>query len=178
MRARAEFRRRYGASPLHLLALLACLLVAGAGIAGWLDATAPFTDRVLVWFIGAAIGHDLVLLPLYSLLDRIAFGAWRHRGAARAEDPGAGWAFVRIPALLSGLLLLIFFPEILRLGDQTFHTASGMHQNVYLVRYLLTCAALFAGSAFVYGAGAIRSRRAARPVRSARAPRTGQTGDD
>ena len=57
---------------------------------------------------------------------------------------------MRIPALLSGLLLLVFFPEIFRLGDSTFFAASGFHQRVYLVRYLLTCGVLFAVSGLAY----------------------------
>ena len=70
------------------------------------------------------------------------------------------WAYVRIPALLSGLLFLVFFPEILRLGDRTFYTASGLHQDVYLVRYLLICGVLFALSAVAY-AVSVGARRAA-----------------
>lgn len=154
---RVRFREAYGASPLHLLALLASLLIAGTAAAGWFDNTASITERILIWFLGAIVGHDLVLVPLYSLLDRIAFGALAGRHGDKHE-PRAGWAYVRVPALLSGLLFLVFFPEILRLGDATFHTASGMHQDVYLVRYLFTCGALFALSGVVYALTLGRAR--------------------
>lgn len=143
------FRRLYGASPLHLLALTACLLVGVAALVGLFDSfPGPTALKVLAWFVGAVIAHDLVLLPLYSLLDRVALSRPR-----RSAVP-----YVRVPALLSGLLFLVFFPEILRLGDRTFFAASGFHQRVFLVRYLLTCAALFAISGVAY---AISLRRAA-----------------
>ena len=146
------FRRLYGASPLHLLALIATVLIAGAAVVGWFDSfPGPTAAKVLAWFVGAIVAHDLVLLPLYSLIDRITLG----RPAARRS-----WiAYVRIPALLSGLLFLVFFPEILRLGDHTFFAASGFHQRVYLARYLLTCAALFALSGVAYAVSLARQRR-------------------
>ncbi|MGI8862816.1 MAG: hypothetical protein ACR2JH_00205 [Solirubrobacteraceae bacterium] len=165
----ARFRRAYGASPLHLLALLASVLIAGTAAVGWFDNTAPITERILIWFLGAVIGHDLVLLPLYSLLDRVAFGTTVGR-QAHTHESAAGWAYLRVPALLSGLLFLVFFPEILRLGDATFHTASGLHQDVYLLRYLLTCAGLFALSGLTFAASLARARRRPGP----RAPRSAE----
>jgi hypothetical protein len=154
----ARLRRRYGASPLHLLGLIATLLVAAAAIAGWFDNTPSTTARILIWFLGAIVAHDLILLPLYSLLDRIAFGAVRVHQSRPPPDQAPAWVYVRVPAALSGLLFLVFFPEILRLGDQTFHTASGLHQNVYLARYLVTCGALFALSALAYAVNLARAR--------------------
>lgn len=167
----ARFRSVYGADPLHLLALVASLLIAGAAIAGWFEAFPGTTAiKIVLWFTGAIVAHDLVLLPLYSLLDRIAFGRRRagsaHRHAARASDVN----YLRIPALLSGLLFLVFFPEILRLGDQAFFTASGLHQRAFLARYLLICAALFVLSGLAY---AIRLRRAS--ARSRARPSPGRT---
>src|SRR5712671_3216417 len=154
----ARFRRLYGASPLHLTALAASLLIAGAAIAGWFASfPGPTVVKILAWFLIAIVAHDLVLLPLYSLLDRIAFGSARGRGARAETGHVRGIAYVRIPALLSGLLLLVFFPEIFRLGDSTFFAASGFHQRVYLVRYLITCGVLFAVSGLAY---AVSVRRA------------------
>ena len=174
----ARFRRLYGAGPLHLLALIASLLIAGAAIAGWFQNPASITVRILIWFLGAILLHDVILLPLYSLLDRIAFGASGARGATEAQERVAGWVYVRVPTLLSGMLLIVFFPEILRLGDQTFRTASGLGQNVYLVRYLLTCAALFAASGLAYALSLARVRRShpARP--SPGTGRPSESGDE
>jgi hypothetical protein len=143
--------------------MLASLLISGTAAAGWFDNSASITERILIWFLGAVIGHDLILLPLYSLLDRIAFGTASAR-RVREHEPAAGWAFVRVPSLLCGLLLLVFFPEIFRLGDATFHTASGLHQDVYLIRYLLTCGVLFAGSGLAYAAALARARTKRKPI--------------
>ena len=61
-------RRFYGAHPLHLLVLLGCFALARDA------ALHTATDRdwpwILAWFLGAVVGHDLVLFPLYALADR------------------------------------------------------------------------------------------------------------
>lgn len=160
----ARFRSLYGADPLHLLALVASLLIAGAAIAGWFQSfPGAIAVKVVAWFLGAIVAHDLVLLPLYSLLDRIAFGPRHVRPARRAPRRASDVNYLRIPALLSGLLFLVFFPEILRLGDQAFFTASGLHQRPFLARYLLICAALFALSSLAY---AVKLRRASTTSRA------------
>ena len=169
-----SFRRVYGASPLHLLALVAALLVAGAAIAGWFQSfPGPTAVQVLAWFLGAIVAHDLVLLPLYSLLDRIAFG--QDRGRRPLVDRSAV-TYIRVPALLSALLLLVFFPEIFRLGNRNFFVASGLHQRVFLTRYLLTCGVLFGASAVAYAVSLRRASASARtrpsPARSPRSPRS------
>ena len=133
---------RYGASPLHLLAHLVALpLVAFAllQIAERGDAA-----RILIWLALSAVVHDLVLLPFYGLLDRAG-----RRAAGRAVN------FVRVPALLSGLLGLVFFPAISGKGEGAFHGVSGLDYDGYLARWLLITAGLFAVSAAVYG---LRSR--------------------
>lgn len=152
-----RFRSLYGADPLHLLALLASFAVSAAAIVRWFDFSGPDTVRVLAWFAGAVIVHDLVLLPFYTLLDRIAFG---RRVPGRVAARAGGVAYVRIPALLAGLLLLVFFPEIFRLGSGTFRTASGQTQNLYLARWLLASAAMFGASALVWALTTARQRRA------------------
>ena len=158
---RARFRARYGAGPLHLIAFAASVLIAGAAVAGWFDNTAPITTRILIWFLALIVAHDLILVPIYSAVDRIALRTLDVPRAGPAPERSPGWVYVRVPALLAGLLFLVFFPEILRLGDQTFHTASGMHQNVYLARYLLTCGALFALSGVAYVISVARFRSTA-----------------
>ena len=156
----ARFRRLYGASPLHLLAVAATALVAGAAVAGWFDNTTSITIRILVWFLALIVAHDLILVPLYSLVDRIGLRVAPGLRSSQARDRAPGWVYVRVPAGLSGLLFLVFFPEILKLGDQTFSTASGLHQNVYLARYLLACGALFAISGVAYAVSLVRARSA------------------
>ncbi|MET9677813.1 hypothetical protein ABZY68_32690 [Streptomyces sp. NPDC006482] len=79
----AAFRRRYGASPLHLLLVLASFaLAAYAGV----RLLTGDTLGVTLWFVGAVLLHDLVLLPCYAVTDRAASacsGRTRARGRGR-----------------------------------------------------------------------------------------------
>lgn len=144
--------RTYGAGPLHLLALLGSFALAGA--AALQVSSDPLRLRYLAWFVGAALVHDLVLFPLYALLDRSAGALVRRR---RTAAPGSvNW--VRVPALLSGLLLLVFGPTVFQRGEAPFATASGLDMDGYLGRWLALTAALFLGSALLY---ALRGRRRA-----------------
>jgi len=144
-------RSTYGAGPLHLLALLGSFALAGA--AALQVAPDPLRLRYLAWFVGAVVLHDLVLFPLYAVLDRSAGALVRRR---RAAAPGSV-NFVRVPALLSGLLLLVFAPSVLRRSEPAYSAASGLTQEPYLLRWLLVSAVLFLGSAVLY---AVRGRRA------------------
>lgn len=140
-----RFRRRYGASPLHLAALLACFAVAGYAAVRLLGARPA---AVLLWFVGAALLHDLVLAPIYTLLDR----------AAGRRPPPSWWNHVRFPAAISLLLLLVWFPEIAR-RSHGYGVTTGLDQSVYLNRWLAVCAALFALSALALLARVLRRRR-------------------
>jgi hypothetical protein len=129
--------KRYGASPLHLLAHLALLPLAGWALLQVLSLhSAP---RIVAWLVAAVILHDLVLLPLYGALDRLA---------QRARPAGVN--YIRVPAGIWLLLGLVFFPDIAGKGDAAFHRVSGLHLDGYLDRWLLAGALLFAGSALVY----------------------------
>ncbi|MFD7534763.1 hypothetical protein [Streptomyces sp. NPDC059819] len=157
------FRARYGGSPLHLSLVLCSFALAGyAGI----RLLRGDTLMVLVWFIGAALLHDLVLLPLYTLIDRAAQRVLTPRtepaGDADRRSPARlGINYVRVPAFLSGVLLLTYFPLIL--GQvHGFTTDTSLPDNVFLGRWLLVTAALFAVSALVLLARMVFSRRARR----------------
>lgn len=156
----AALRRRYGAGPLHLLGLLASLAVAGAAVLGWFDRPHEAT-AVLEWFVAAIVAHDLVLVPLYTALDRLAFGsrsALGRRSRAGAVNPTP---FLRVPTMLSLLLLAVFFPVIFGLGRRAELTASGIPESGYLARWLLLCGALYAVSAMAYALALRRARRGA-----------------
>ena len=92
-------------SPLQLL-LLACSF-ALAGYAG-VRLLADDWFGVALWFVGAAVVHDLVLLPLYAAADRALVRA-ADRALVRSADTagppvrGARVMYVRVPAALSGL---------------------------------------------------------------------------
>ena len=134
--------RRYGASPVHLLAHLALLPLAAWALLQVLDlSTAP---RVVLWLAGAAVIHDLVLLPFSSLLDR---------AAARAV-PGPAVNYVRVPAGLALLLGLVYFGEISGRSEPAFRRASGLTLEDSLERWLIASAVLFAlaGAAYLWRA--------------------------
>ncbi len=143
----SRFRRRYGASPLHALAHLAAFALAGFALLQLVDVRAA--GNVLVWFVGAVVLHDFVLLPFYSALDRAA-------QAVGGRVPAVN--HLRVPAGLSALLLLVFFPLILGRSTDKLEHVSAAPAADYLARWLLISGALFAGSAVLYVA---RSRRAA-----------------
>lgn len=140
--------RALAGSPLQLL-LLVCsfALVAYAGVRLLSDDALA----VVLWFVGAALLHDLVLLPLYSALDRSATA-----GAARAGQRGRV-LYVRVPAVLSGLALLVWCPLVLGLSADRYRSATGLDPDVFLSRWLLITAVLFGGSALLL---LLRLRRA------------------
>ena len=164
----SRFRRLYGAGPLHLVEIVASCVIVGLAVAGWLHNRLSVAATILLWFLAGVIAHDLILLPLYSLLDRVALRPRERPIDARRPSLRP---YLRVPAMLSGLLFLVFFPEILRLGDDTFHAASGLHQDNYVVRFLLVSGALFALSALAY-VGSVRRRAVARERTRPSRPRT------
>jgi len=147
--------RWYGANPLHLLALLGCFALAGYA-AALLVPSRPL--GVAVWFGGAVVGHDLLLVPLYWLADRSAMAAIGHRAPPL---PTIGWMnYLRVPAALSGLLLLVWFPLILRLHTR-YHASTNLSPDPYLWHWLGVTGVLFLLSAVTF---ALRLRTARRPA--------------
>jgi hypothetical protein len=133
--------RWYGANPLHLLALLGCFALAGYAA----DRLVPSRPLgVGIWFLGAVVGHDLVLMPLYALADRTAVAAIRHRAA---QLPAIPWInYLRVPAALSGLLFLVWFPLILRLHTR-YQASTTLSPAPFLWHWLAVTGALFLLSA-------------------------------
>ncbi|MGW2509673.1 hypothetical protein ACWC0A_09630 [Streptomyces scopuliridis] len=137
---RRRFRRLYGESPGQLLLLLASFALCGyAGI----RLLAGDWPLILLWFVGAAVLHDLVLVPLYSLGDRAVRATLARR---RRPVPRAGVNYVRVPAFLSLLLLLVYWPLVLR-SPAPYEPDTRLDIDVFLGRWLLISAALFAVSA-------------------------------
>lgn len=128
--------RLYGAGPLHAVAVLGCLALAGYAA---LSATAnPAWTRMAIWLAVALVVHDVVLFPLYAATDRVLVGAF-----------GSGVNHVRVPLLGCALTFALFFPGIVRQGADTYRAATGLDQEPYLARWLMLCAALFAVSGLV-----------------------------
>jgi hypothetical protein len=136
---------------LHLLGLLACFALTGYVLAQL--AGNPSLPRILAWFGGAVIAHDLIAFPIYALADRTAgavTGRSRHRPLRN---------YLRVPAAGSALLLLVYLPGIARQGAATYRSATGQTQQPFLARWLVLTAVLFAASAAVYAIRRVADRR-------------------
>jgi hypothetical protein len=145
-------RRSYGSSPLHLAAHAVAFAAAGWAIVQLADLRRA--DNVLVWFVAAVVLHDLLLLPVYSALDRAA--------ARAAGAPAVN--YIRIPAAFSALLFAVWFPTILGLNDRGFRRVAGFTRESALEHWLVLTAALFGLSAALW---LLRGRRAAATPRPA-----------
>ncbi|GGR84077.1 lipoprotein [Streptomyces nojiriensis] len=163
MSAPTAFRRRYGASPLHLLLVLASFTLA---LYAGLRLFQGDTLGVAVWFVGAALLHDLVLLPLYSLTDRAVQALFTRGPGPTLPVPRVSVNYVRVPAFVSGVLLLVWWPLVLRRVEH-YTAATALPADGFLGRWLLITAALFAASAAVLIVRTWRRSRAQRQARSA-----------
>jgi hypothetical protein len=148
-----RFRYEYGAQPLHLLAMATSLLLSGYGLLRLNDLSD--TGRIFIWIVAAALLHDLVAVPIYSVLLRIAHGTASRAITTRAMALHA-LNHVRVPAGLSLLLLLVYSPLILRIAPDEYMATTGLEVNTYLGRWLLISAAMFLISGVAY---AVRLRR-------------------
>jgi hypothetical protein len=149
--------RHYGASPLHLLAHAIVFALAGWAIVQIVDIRDAL--GVLKWFVAALILHDLVLLPAYSALDQLDQRV-RLRGIPLTNH-------IRVPAILSGLTFLVFFPLILGRSDGNLHYVSGITPSGYLGRWLAMVAAFWLVSAAVLAVRLVRADQLQHPVRPA-----------
>ena len=151
-----RFARFYGAHPLHLLTMMCCFalwlaVIVVAGPQTFIN-TQVWWQSIAVWFVGAAVLHDMLLFPLYALADlSLRTGLRAMRGVSipkRTVVPIVN--YVRLPVLGSGLTFLMFFPGIIKQGAFFYHNATGMTQDPFLHRWLLLVAAMFGTSAMAY----------------------------
>ncbi len=138
------FRRLYGSHPLHLIGHLLVFFVAGWAIDQIVGA--GVVVNWIAWFIGAALLHDLVLLPVYSACDRLL-------GRVALTGPPARLSavnYVRVPVVISGILLLVYFPLVLGVSSRNYRNDTGHTLSGYTRNWLLITAGLFVASAVVY----------------------------
>ena len=141
-------RARYGAGPLHLAAHVAALALCAYALVQIIGMPSGIT--VLIWMGAAVLLHDALLWPLQTVLDR---GAQRTLG--RAVN------YVRIPAGLSLLLLLVFLPVISGKGAGAYERVSGRELEAGVAGWLGATVVLFALSGLLYlvrGAGRRRTQ--------------------
>lgn len=155
------FRRLYGSGPLHLLTLVAGFALFGYVVAAATPAALwnPRTwwQSIAVWFAAAIIAHDLVLFPVYALIDRMLLSSRRLPTRVPLLN------YIRVPTLASGLTLLVFLPGIIEQGAPTYLAATGQTQEPFLGRWLLLTAAMFGASAVVYAVRCIKRGPPASP---------------
>ncbi|MEU8991504.1 hypothetical protein AB0C98_34830 [Streptomyces sp. NPDC048558] len=125
-------------SPLKILLLAGSFALAGYAGVRLLDGD---WFGIVLWFVGAAILHDLVLAPLYGAADQAVL-----RGL-ESVDRRRWMPYVRVPAGLSLLLLLVWFPLITGSVADRYAAATGLSTDGFPARWLLITAALFGGSA-------------------------------
>ena len=150
-------RRFYGAQPLHLLATIVSFALVAAGVAGWFQAGSD-PRGILLWAVGSGVAFEAILWPLAWLLDRIALGS---RTGDRASRPWRGprnRSYVRVPTLLSALLLIVFAPLIFAADTPDYEATTGFTPPDYLARWLLATAAMFVISALAYALSLRRKR--------------------
>jgi hypothetical protein len=134
----------------------ALLIPAGLALAGyavWQVHADPDRIHLAIWFLGAVVGHDLVLFPLYAGADGLLV-----RLARRSVN------YLRVPLLASGLTFLLFLPGIIRQGAGSYLAATGLTQQPFLARWLWLVAGFFAASALVFLIRRVLSRRRERTV--------------
>ena len=162
----ARYRDLYGSHPLHLLTMLAGFALAGYVVATFTPVTLwnphAWWQSIAVWFAAAIVLHDLVLFPVYALADRLLgiTAERRRRRGGEARVPALN--YIRVPALASGLTLLVFLPGIIRQGTTTYLAATGQTQEPFLGRWLLLTGGFFGVSAVMYATrtALARGRRA------------------
>lgn len=178
-----RFRYEYGAGPLHLLAAVLTLAVAGYVALQLVSGSLGSPIGFLVWFVAAILAHDLVLLPLYSLIDQVPRrlagvrrvlpdeerrltlsrrdGEWGVGPAGTSSGPREVSALnhLRAPAMASAVLMLLFFPLILGLAEENYELVSAQSTDGYLERWAAITVALFVVSAVAYVVRRVRAGR-------------------
>ncbi len=158
-----RFSALYGSSPAHLLLALAAFVVSAWAVLQAFGQGPPLS--LTKWFVGSIIAHDLVLLPIYSLVLIVLLRVFGGRGGDDHAGPSPRGLLVlnhlRVPAALSLLLLLLFFPFILGLADDGYGGVSGLSTDPYLPRWLILTGALFLLSGLILAVRLARGGAAA-----------------
>jgi hypothetical protein len=150
--ARRAFAGVYGAKPWHLLSLLGCFAVTGYAVSRLFGDSVALV-RITIWFVGAAVVWDLVLGPALAAGDSgLRLVTRRVRGVSPLN-------YVRFPALLSLLLLVMWTPLIFQRSEGTYQLKSGLSSDPYLERWAAVAVALFALSGVAFAVAVLRARR-------------------
>jgi hypothetical protein len=150
-----HFKKIYGGGPLHLLAHLTLVLIAAIVLWQMFGAKyAPQPWNLVLWLAAGLVLHDFVFLPIYSVANRAIQVPLMRHGPARVPPLN----YLRVPFVLSAVLMITFFPRILDRQPQNFENALGHPPPDYFIRWVWVTVALFAISAVLYGVAWVRTR--------------------
>ena len=114
-------------------------------------------------------------MPLYVLADRSVMTVFRHRPP---KLPTVPWInYLRVPAALSGMLLLIWFPLIFRIPSH-FPRTTDLSLNPYLGHWLAVTGVLFLLSAAAFALRLRPGRRRRETAGHRRRETAGHRRDD
>lgn len=164
-----RWRASYGASPWHFLAHLVGIALIAWALSQSFDARySKAAVNLAIWMVAGAVIHDGIALPLYVLGDRVARRLWAPLGRRLARDgvrrvPGNG--HVRVPLVMSAVMLLVYLPNIQHRAPIGHRLSTGLaEQPDYLGRWIAISVGLFAISLLIYAlrltAAAAAARRA------------------
>lgn len=138
-RLKHAFRTLYGEPWWHLAALLTSFALCGYAMARLL---AGDWWGVVQWAVGAALVHDLVAVPLYGGAD------WLLHRAVRAGRPRSPYRIavvnhIRVPAFVSLVLLLVYWPLVSMDSGAQYRSATLLDPGVFRTRWLVITGVLF-----------------------------------
>jgi hypothetical protein len=113
--------------------------------------------ELVLWYLGLVIAHDLVFVPAYTGLDRLCRAILARLPFPRHSAVPA-INHVRAPAMISGLLLIIYLPLISGRSGGQYFLLSGHPLTDYLRNWVWITAALFLGSGLIYALRVARAR--------------------
>jgi hypothetical protein len=149
------WKRVYGESPLHLLGQLVAFVIAVYAFTQAVEVGSTDVKSLLIWFLAGALLHDLLFVPIYLGLDRVA-----RRGVSdHAQRRVRLINHIRYPAAISGVMFLTLFPLIIGRAEPNYVRLTGEQVPDWLGRWLLVTAVAFGISALAY---AVRLRRETR----------------
>lgn len=166
-----RWRASYGASPWHFVVHLAGIALIAWALSQSFDARySKAAVNLAIWMVAGAVIHDGIALPLYVVGDRTARWLWAPIGRRLARSgvrrvPGNG--HVRVPLVMSAVMLLVFLPNIQHRAPIGHRLSTGLaEQPDYLGRWIAITVGLFAISLLIYGlrlTGAAAAARRASP---------------
>jgi hypothetical protein len=116
--------KRRSLSAVGVAAHVAVIAIAAFAISRTLEVASTDGLNFVIWLVAGAILHDVVLLPLYSLVDLVSRLAMSDHPLRRIHAAN----HVRFPAAISLVVLLVYAPTILDRNPGTFERLSGRPQ--------------------------------------------------